>query len=235
MSISSRFADQRISWPGTFPQFGSQTQMGCVMGTPAYMSPDQLEGKSNIGEEADCWAMAAVIYEAATGRKAFKGAYAELVYQIGKEHPIPIGVLRSDAPAAFADAIAAARDEAQRLGTTNVHFEVRDITQLQQPERYDLVTAFDVIHDQKAPGRASIGGSSNKAGVGSRPATGLPSAPCEKTVRPNSPPQITSVSSNRPRRLRSITSAADGWSVSRHWFGNCLVMAMCWSQPRWNN
>lgn len=49
------------------------------------------------------------------------------------------------------DAIAAARDEAQRLGTTNVHFEVRDITQLQQPERYDLVTAFDVIHDQKAP------------------------------------------------------------------------------------
>ena len=49
------------------------------------------------------------------------------------------------------DAIAAARAEADRLQLTNVRFESRDITQLEEPHRYDLVTAFDVIHDQKAP------------------------------------------------------------------------------------
>ena len=49
------------------------------------------------------------------------------------------------------DAIVAARSEAQEIGLTNVRFEARDITQLNEPECYDLVTAFDVIHDQKAP------------------------------------------------------------------------------------
>jgi 2-polyprenyl-3-methyl-5-hydroxy-6-metoxy-1,4-benzoquinol methylase len=49
------------------------------------------------------------------------------------------------------DAIAAAQDEAKQLGLTNVRFESRDITQLGEPESYDLITAFDVIHDQKDP------------------------------------------------------------------------------------
>jgi 2-polyprenyl-3-methyl-5-hydroxy-6-metoxy-1,4-benzoquinol methylase len=49
------------------------------------------------------------------------------------------------------EAIAAAREEADRLSLRNIHFETRDITQLNQPEHYDLVTAFDVIHDQKSP------------------------------------------------------------------------------------
>lgn len=49
------------------------------------------------------------------------------------------------------DAIAAARDEANQMQLTNVRFESRDITQLNQPGCFDLVTAFDVIHDQKAP------------------------------------------------------------------------------------
>jgi 2-polyprenyl-3-methyl-5-hydroxy-6-metoxy-1,4-benzoquinol methylase len=49
------------------------------------------------------------------------------------------------------DAIAAARTEADALGLTNVRFEARDITQLGEPEAYDLVTAFDVVHDQKSP------------------------------------------------------------------------------------
>lgn len=49
------------------------------------------------------------------------------------------------------DAIAAARAEAEHQGLTNIRFEARDITQLNEPERYDLVTAFDVVHDQKYP------------------------------------------------------------------------------------
>lgn len=49
------------------------------------------------------------------------------------------------------DAIAAAREEAGRRGLSNIRFEARDITRLDEPERYDLVTAFDVIHDQKSP------------------------------------------------------------------------------------
>jgi 2-polyprenyl-3-methyl-5-hydroxy-6-metoxy-1,4-benzoquinol methylase len=49
------------------------------------------------------------------------------------------------------DAIAAARQEAESKGLTNVEFKVHDITKLESPERFDLITAFDVIHDQKSP------------------------------------------------------------------------------------
>jgi len=50
-----------------------------------------------------------------------------------------------------ADAIAAARDNARKADVDNVAFEVRDLTGFDEPERYDFVTSFDAIHDQKDP------------------------------------------------------------------------------------
>lgn len=50
-------------------------------------------------------------------------------------------------------AIAAAREEASALGLTNARFEVVDVARLTDDGRFDLVTAFDAIHDQAQPGR----------------------------------------------------------------------------------
>jgi len=50
-----------------------------------------------------------------------------------------------------AEAIAAARDEAAQLGVGNVGFETRDVTKLGHANAFDLVTAFDAIHDQGFP------------------------------------------------------------------------------------
>jgi SAM-dependent methyltransferase len=50
-------------------------------------------------------------------------------------------------------AIAAAREEAVTFGLDNARFEARDVTTLDAPGRFDLVTAFDAIHDQANPGR----------------------------------------------------------------------------------
>ncbi|HWS55579.1 MAG TPA: class I SAM-dependent methyltransferase [Pyrinomonadaceae bacterium] len=49
------------------------------------------------------------------------------------------------------EAVGNARREAERLGLKNVRFEVRDVTRLGESGRYDLVTAFDAIHDQAHP------------------------------------------------------------------------------------
>ena len=49
------------------------------------------------------------------------------------------------------DAVDAANALAAEKGLTNVRFEVRDITHLDEPDAYDLVTAFDIVHDQKDP------------------------------------------------------------------------------------
>lgn len=51
------------------------------------------------------------------------------------------------------DAIAGALDEAARRGIPNVGFKRRDVSELHEKAGYDLVTAFDAIHDQAKPGR----------------------------------------------------------------------------------
>ncbi len=49
------------------------------------------------------------------------------------------------------DAIGRARTEAKKLGLTNVSFEIKDLTDFDIEGGFDLVTAFDAIHDQARP------------------------------------------------------------------------------------
>jgi eukaryotic-like serine/threonine-protein kinase len=78
------------------------------IGTPQYMSPEQIRGEKEPGEKADVWGLAAVLYEVATGQPAFSGPIDQLMKDIGNRRPVPVRVLRADAPEEFADAIEAA-------------------------------------------------------------------------------------------------------------------------------
>ena len=48
------------------------TQMGVILGTAAYMAPEQARGKP-VDKRADIWAFGCVVYEMLTGRRAFQG------------------------------------------------------------------------------------------------------------------------------------------------------------------
>ena len=69
----------------------------------------------------------------------------------------------------------------------------------------------------------------------SRPYLGESTSPCTYGVRPNSPAQITNVSSSKPRIRKSWISAPEAMSVSSHCIRNCCDKLPCVSQPTWNN
>ncbi len=66
----------------------SRTRAGIVMGTPSYMSPEQLAGK-NISGRSDLFSLGVMFYELACGVRPFKAdSISKLMYQIAKKaHP----------------------------------------------------------------------------------------------------------------------------------------------------
>jgi 2-polyprenyl-3-methyl-5-hydroxy-6-metoxy-1,4-benzoquinol methylase len=49
------------------------------------------------------------------------------------------------------DGISSAKEEAKNMGLTNVHFEIKDALLIEELGKFDLITAFDTIHDQVQP------------------------------------------------------------------------------------
>jgi Tol biopolymer transport system component len=75
--------------------YGEATQAGVILGTAAYMAPEQARGKV-VDRRADIWAFGAVLYEMLTGRRAFEGdGISDVLASVLKSDPawssIPAG------------------------------------------------------------------------------------------------------------------------------------------------
>jgi serine/threonine protein kinase len=71
------------------------TREGTVMGSPAYMSPEQVEGKT-LGPQCDVYSLGVVFYELLTGQTPFQGNVVSVIGQILAANPKPPTELRPD-------------------------------------------------------------------------------------------------------------------------------------------
>jgi serine/threonine protein kinase len=73
---------------------GSRTRTGMLLGTPAYMSPEQIQSARDVDQRADLWSAGVMFYEMLTGREVFPAPtdYARLAAVLGTE-PEPLALL----------------------------------------------------------------------------------------------------------------------------------------------
>ena len=82
----------------------TMTQIGTILGTPGYMSPEQLVGE-HVDSRSDIFSAGALLYELLTGEKAFGGStFTSVMYKILNADPVAPASLCPTVPAAF-DAI----------------------------------------------------------------------------------------------------------------------------------
>ncbi|HEX4451807.1 MAG TPA: protein kinase [Kofleriaceae bacterium] len=67
------------------------TQAGVVLGTVAYMAPEQLHDAASVDARADLWALGVMIYEMLAGRLPYRGTTVEEIFvRLAREEPDPI-------------------------------------------------------------------------------------------------------------------------------------------------
>jgi serine/threonine protein kinase len=82
---------------------------GFVIGTPAYMSPEQATGQDNVGTPADIYALGCVLYEMLAGELPFTGATPQAMIARHVSAPAPpIRTVRPEVPARVEAAVMAA-------------------------------------------------------------------------------------------------------------------------------
>jgi serine/threonine-protein kinase len=90
-----------------------RTRTGIVLGTPAFMSPEQLEGK-NVNGHTDLFALGVSLYQLLTGHLPFRGAsMTKLMFVIANEPHQSVTELRPELPEHL-NAIVGARERPER-------------------------------------------------------------------------------------------------------------------------
>ena len=100
-------------------QSAIRTNPGVIMGTVAYMSPEQARGL-DVDERTDIWSLGVVLYEMVTGRQPFDGATpTDVIISVAGREPEPLAGYAPDVPARLEEIVrkSLAKDREERYQT----------------------------------------------------------------------------------------------------------------------
>jgi serine/threonine-protein kinase len=93
------FGISKVTSPGSSGNDFGMTKTQAIMGSPLYMSPEQMASSRDVDARADIWALGTILFELLTGRVPFLGeSMPQLCAMILQEAPPPPRHLRPDLP-----------------------------------------------------------------------------------------------------------------------------------------
>lgn len=113
------------------------TQLGTALGTPAYMSPEQSAGETNLDGRSDIYSLGCVLYEMLSGRQPFTGpSAAAVIAKRFSEAPTPLRTLDNMLSADVEQTVvrAMAREPSQRFATAQQMLDALKVL-VREPER----------------------------------------------------------------------------------------------------
>jgi serine/threonine protein kinase len=126
-------------------QYGASQQSSAV-GTPGYMSPEQIKGKAVDGR-TDIFSLGVMLYELTTGRKPFSGQdIATVLYHILNETPVPPNRLNPETPLGVGSTIMKALSKSPHLRYENCRELLEDLKNFRPGENPAKVPAAPSIN-----------------------------------------------------------------------------------------
>ncbi len=136
----------------------SKTKTGMVLGTPSFMSPEQIAGKKVDGR-SDLYSLGVMLFQMLSGVLPFRGdSMAELMYKIGNEEAPDIRVIRPEIPARLADVVVMSlskrpetRYQDGEQFSADLRAVMKELGDLQAPDTSlaSKTASLSALHDEK--------------------------------------------------------------------------------------
>jgi len=129
------------------------TETGFAVGTPQYMSPEQVFGEPRLDARTDVYSLACVLFEMLAGQPPFTGATRQAVLaRHATDPPPPIRTVRAGVPVSVATAIAKAlgKAPADRYATATAFAEALAAREVEDGDRSIVVLPFENLSSDPA-------------------------------------------------------------------------------------
>ncbi|MBI4700452.1 MAG: serine/threonine protein kinase [Deltaproteobacteria bacterium] len=162
------------------------TQQGALVGTPLYMSPEQIEATETIDQRTDIWSMGVILYEALAGSPPFmEQSYAGLLMAICRKDPPELRKLVPEVPADLCLAVhkALSRDRAARFQSADELLEALEsfaASSLRAVRRAAPAASDEPVPASPAPGAVTPSG--RETPVPATPAVPSSGGPLDATL-----------------------------------------------------